>query len=166
MELKKRKKLRLENHDYSEYGYYFITLCTHNRQRLFEKSIFDDDFCVIPSEFISNKIVEKWLIETENKFYVKIDQYVIMPDHIHVIFDIDNFENAERHTGRSLQDIMKWFKTMTTNEFIKCVKDRTIKPFEKHVWQKSYYDHIIRNDDDYIKTLNYIFGNPLNPEKP
>ena len=78
-----------------------------------------------------------------------------MPDHLHFIVKIE-----ERHAGRSLQDVMRFFKTMTTNEFIRCVKTNLISPFDQKVWQKSYYDHIIRNQQDYNEVWEYIENNP------
>ena len=78
-----------------------------------------------------------------------------MPDHIHLIVII-----KERHAGRSLHDIMRWFKTMTTNNYIKEVKNGNLAPFDKKLWQKSYYDHIIRNEEDYLEIWNYIDSNP------
>lgn len=62
--------------------------------------------------------------------------------------------------GRSLQDVMRFFKTMTTNEYIRSVKDNNLPPFNKKLWQKSYYDHIIRNQDDYNEIWEYIENNP------
>lgn len=83
-----------------------------------------------------------------------------MPDHIHLILII----NSERHTGRSLPEMMRWFKTMTTNDFIKSVNAGLFRPFNKKIWQKSYYEHVIRNDNDYALTLEYIRDNPLKLE--
>lgn len=74
-------------------------------------------------------------MELQNKFNIAIDVYIIMPDHIHFILSI----NSERHTGRSLPDMMQWFKTMTTNDYIKSVKRNVLKPFAGKLWQKSYY---------------------------
>lgn len=56
---------------------------------------------------------------------------------------------------------MRWFKTMTTNEYIKEVKNKNLPPFEKKLWQKSYYDHIIRNEQDYLNIWDYIETNPI-----
>ena len=120
-----------------------------------EKNV-GNDLCVVPSDFLPNQIIEKWFAETENKYGIRIDKYIIMPDHIHFILVI----NTERHTGRSLPDIMQWFKTMTTNEYIRHVKNNLLKPFHKKLWQKSYFEHIIRNQDDYIETWKYIIENP------
>ena len=156
MELPKREKNRLENYDYSQEGAYFITLCTHNRQNLFilEGNRVGNDLCVVPP--LQNEIIRKWIKETENKFQnIKFEKYVIMPDHIHFIINI-----AERHTGRSLREIMQFFKTMTTNDYIKNVKNGKLKPFDKKLWQKSYYDHIIRNQEDYNEKWDYIENNP------
>lgn len=78
-----------------------------------------------------------------------------MPDHLHFILNI-----TERHIGRSLQYVMRFFKTMTTNEYIKGVKNNILSPFNKKLWQKSYYDHIIRNQEDYNEVWEYIDNNP------
>ena len=154
MNLPQRKQNRLENFDYGQIGCYFVTLCTRNRQQLFEIESVGNDLCVVPC--IQNQIIHKWIKEAENKFdNIKIDKYIIMPDHLHLIVNI-----TERHIGRSLQDAMKFFKTMTTNEYIKGVKNNALPPFDKKLWQKSYYDHIIRNQEDYNETWEYIENNP------
>ena len=185
MDLPNRKQHRLENFDYGQIGCYFVTLCTQNRQHLFEiesvgarcraLAVRDEarhkrvprskrlavlgtanghDLCVVPH--IQNQIIHKWIKEIENEFdNIKIDKYVIMPDHLHLLVNI-----TERHIGRSLQEAMKFFKTMTTNEYIKGVKSNLLPPFDKKVWQKSYYDHVIRNQDDYNETWEYIENNP------
>ncbi len=154
MDLPNRKQNRLENYDYGHQGCYFVTLCTYNRQPLFKIDYVGNDLCVVPH--LQNQIIHKWIKETENKFpNAKIEKFVIMPDHLHLIVNI-----TQRHTGRSLQDLMRFFKTMTTNEYIKCVKDGLLPPFDKKLWQKSYYDHIIRNQDDYNEVWEYIENNP------
>lgn len=156
MDSPNRKPLRLKNYDYSAAGYYFVTLCVQNKKHLFkiEKDNVGNDLCVVPTR--QNLIVHKWLKETENKFNIRFDKYVIMPDHIHLIAII-----TERHIGRSLQDAMRWFKTMTTNEYIREVKNGNLKPFDKKLWQKSYNDHIIRGEQDYLEVWQYIENNPL-----
>ena len=155
MPLPQRKQTRLEKFDYGEIGCYFITLCTQKRQHIFEiEHTVGNDLCVVPP--IQNQIIHKWIKETENKFSnIRFDKYVIMPDHLHFILNI-----KERHIGRSLQDVMRYFKTMTTNEYIRGVKNNTLSPFNKKLWQKSYYDHIIRNQEDYNEVWEYIDNNP------
>lgn len=144
-----RKGNRLKDFDYGTECAYFITLCTNNRRRLFQ---LENGSCVL-----SNEIIHKWIKETENKFEnCVIDRYVIMPDHLHFIVIIE----GTTLKARSLQDILKFFKTMTTNEYMRCVKEGKLLPFDKKLWQKSYYDHIIRCEQDYIETCKYIEQNP------
>lgn len=154
--LPKRKSARLKGYDYSSPGAYFVTVCTKNREELFEIEFpVGNDLRVVPPP--QNEIVHKWLKEIETKYTnFKIDKYVIMPNHIHIIIVI-----TERHIGRSLQDVMRWFKTMVTNEYIRLVKEHKCKPFNEKLWQKSYHDHIIRGEKDYLKIWEYIDSNPL-----
>ena len=150
--MEQRKANRLTDYDYSQEGCYFVTLCTQGRAQRFqmERSA-GNDLCAVP-----NQILHKWIQETQNKYpNITIDKYVIMPDHIHLIVRI-----KERHAGRSLQDVMGFFKTMTTNEYIRYVKAGGLPAFEKKLWQKSYYDHVIRNQRDYNEIWEYIENNP------
>ncbi len=149
MEFPKRKNLRLKNFDYSTGGYYFITICTHNRQELFGE-IVGATLCGRPGEMI-----EKWLFKLQNKFNdVEITDYVIMPDHIHFIIS-----KTGDHTGSPLRDMVGWFKTMTTNKYIRNVKNNEFQPFSKKIWQRGYYEHIIRDEQDYLTKARYIQNN-------
>lgn len=162
--LPQRKRLRLEGYDYSQNGSYFVTLCVNGRKDLFdiEPYYVGNDPRVVPFESsIQNRIIHKWIRKTENNFDIKFDKYVIMKNHLHFIISISDNPLAERHTGRSLPEIMKWFKTMTTNEYINEVKKGNLPPFDKKLWQKSYYDHIIRDEEDYLNIWNYIDANSL-----
>ena len=154
MEMPNRKQNRLTEFDYGQEGAYFVTLCTQNRARLFQMELpVGNGLCAVPE---GNAIIHKWVRETERKFpNIAIDKYVIMPDHLHLIVTI-----KERHAGRSLPDVMRFFKTMTTNEYIRGVKDGTLTPFDGKLWQKSYYDHVIRNQQDYNEIWQYIENNP------
>ena len=153
-ELPKRKQVRLKDYDYSKNGYYFITVCTHNRQRLFGE-IVGATLCGRPNN--PRKMTEKWLLELENKFCdVKICEYVIMPDHIHFLIC-----KTGDHAESPLRDIVGWFKTMTTNEYIANVKNNVFLPFDKKLWQRNYYEHVIRDENDYIEKAQYMLNNPL-----
>ena len=155
MEQKNRKPNRLKEYDYGEVGCYFVTLCTHKRACLFQmENPVGNGLSAVPH--IPNQIVHRWIRETQNKFdSIAFEKYVVMPDHLHFLINI-----KERHTGRSLQDIMRFFKTMTTNEYIKGVKSGRLPPFEQKLWQKSYYDHVVRNQQDYNEVWEYIENNP------
>ena len=107
-----RKQIRLKYYDYSENGFYFITICTHNRQKLFNTNVGEAP-CGLPADMI-----KKWLYKLQTKFYgVHVHEYIIMSDHIHFILS-----KMGDHTGSPLHEIIDWFKTMTTNEYIKNVK--------------------------------------------
>jgi REP element-mobilizing transposase RayT len=66
------------------------------------------------------------------------------------------------HTGSPLRDIIQWFKTMTTNEYIRNVKNNGWKTFDGKLWQRNYYEHIIRNEQEMNEIREYIINNPLN----
>lgn len=154
MELPKRKTTRLKNYDYSQNGAYFVTICTHKRARLFG-DIVGATLCGRPNR--PDLMIEKWLHEIDNKYTdVKLDYYVIMPDHVHFILLI-----AGDHTGSPLPQIIDWFKTMTTNEYIKGVKRGLFPRFDKRIWQRSFFDHIIRNEQDLYNARYYIELNPM-----
>ena len=137
-----RKRMRLRDFDYTSEGAYFLTLCLQKKLSLFENHR-------------AKEMVEKWIVEIENKYEnVTVDCYVVMEDHVHLILFITEGNQI------SLSEIMKWFKTMTTNEYIRGVRDRVYEPFEKKLWQRSFYDHIIRNDEDLNEKREYVMNNP------
>ena len=161
MELPKRKSIRLKDYDYSQNGAYFITICTHNHECLFS-DIVGATLCGRPNN--PQILMEKWLLELENKFEnIKIEKYVIMPNHIHFILVIYN--TTDDHTGSPLHKMIDWYKTMTTNEYIRGVKHKIFPPFDKHIWQRGYYEHIIRNEKSYNEIWNYIDNNILSWEQ-
>ncbi len=138
-----RKSIRLKEYDYSSAGAYFVTICLQNRMPLFKNSD-------------ASEIIKVWLKKIEeNNPIITVDCYVIMPDHIHFILFI-------RKSGVvNLSDLICWFKTMTTNEYIKGVKENRLDPFEKRLWQRGYYEHIIRNTEDLNEKRKYIAENPV-----
>jgi REP element-mobilizing transposase RayT len=91
----------------------------------------------------------------ETKFEnITLDSYIIMPNHIHGIIIINSNEEI------SLFKIMQWFKTMTTNGYIKGVNAGLYKPFKNKLWQRGYHDHIIRTKKDFHRIQKYITENP------
>ncbi len=92
-------------------------------------------------------------------------------DHHNTGKQIEGKNIKGRHTGLPLHEVLQWFKTMTTNEYIRGVKNNAWQPFDKKMWQRNYYEHIIRNEESYLKLLEYITSNPqkwgidtLNPD--
>lgn len=158
LSLPNRKSIRLKDYDYAQQNAYFVTICTHHRANLFgsiDVSSVGAHPCVRPNS--ANKMIENWLFKLETKYEgISIDCYVIMPNHLHVILF-----NTGAHTGAPLPQIVKWFKTQTTNAYIRGVKDGLYPPFDQHVWQRNYYEHIIRNEHDLTDIRRYIEENPL-----
>ena len=153
MDLPSRKPQRLKNYDYSNAGYYFITMCTQDRINLFDASVGAAP-CGRPDS--AYQMIIKWLKKIEIKFEeTRIDKFVVMPNHVHFILVISG-----DHTGSPLHEIVGWFKTMTTNEYINGVKSEIYLPFNKRVWQRSYHDRIIRNEIEYQRIWQYIDTNP------
>ena len=149
--LPKRKNIRIPEYDYSQCGAYFITICTKDRRRILGDIVGarlgapENEPICIELSFLG-KIVEKHLLDIENHYdNVSIDKYVIMPNHIHLIIMI---EGAPRRAP-TIGDIICAFKSGVSRE---CGKS---------IWQRNYYEHIIRNETDYIETWHYIVNNPL-----
>ena len=154
MKLPNRKPKRLRNYDYSQNGYYFVTICTHHKECIFSNIVGQG---LAPAEIQLTefgKIANAEIIDLENRYkFVKIDKYVIMPNHIHAIIIIQN-KTAGASPCPTLSDVICSFKSITTR---KC---RAVNSAVK-IWQTSFHDHIIRDEKDYLKIWNYIDTNPL-----
>ncbi len=144
MELPNRKKNRLKDFDYASQHYYFVTICTNKKICFFGKNKSLNKF---------GSIAEKELINIEKHFSnVEIDKYVIMPNHIHAIIAIYNKKEEEKVLG--LSTVIGLYKSGTTKKLHEA-------GFFGEVWQKSFYDHVIRNQQDYKEICKYIYNNPL-----
>ena len=154
MDLPQRKSNRIKHYDYSQYGAYFVTLCTQDRAYLFQmEAAVEHGTCNPANSTPANSVIHKWIGETQKKFPgVSVDLYVIMPDHLHMLITLT--------LPDCLPDVMHFLKTMTTNEYIRAVKSGLAKPFSQKLWQRSYYDHVIRNQQDYHDIWDYIQNNP------
>jgi len=89
-----------------------------------------------------------------------LEKYVVMPNHVHALIRIEHPGTAGGHAGPPLPEIVDWYKTMTTNAYIRAVKTGSLPTFEKRIWQRGYYEHVIRNDQDYLDVWQYIHQNP------
>jgi len=130
-------------------------------------------------------MVKTWWQKVTNKFpSVQTDEYIVMPNHFHGIInivvgatlcgrpdpDVVDGKLAQTHnkSGQShriaptLGDIGNWFKTMTTNQYIHGIKQNDWPSFPGRLWQRNYYEHIIRNEDESNRFRRYIADNPAN----
>ena len=153
MDLPKRKPTRLREYDYSTPGAYFITICVKDRKQLLSQIVGQG---LAPAENILTpygEIAKKQMKLLEQRYPgVKIDKYVIMPNHIHVL--ISNYKIPAGASPRpTISDIICTFKSLTT---INCRKKGLT---DEHLFQSSFHDHIIRSEKDYKKIWEYIDTN-------
>lgn len=181
-----RRSLRLSGYDYANAGAYFVTICTQGRACLFgevvdERMILNDAgrmterwFGQLPDKFPG----------------VECDVFVCMPNHVHFVVaihpDAGNPVGADprvcpyvrpddagqgAHTGApqpgaplrggvGLPAVVQWFKTMTTNEYMRAVRSLGWPAFSRRLWQRNYYEHIVRNEDSLSRIREYIRENP------
>ncbi len=161
MDLPKRKRNRLENYDYSQNGAYFITICVQNRQQILSNIIVGTGVLDCPQIQLSNygKIADKYINQLNN-FYdnISVDKYVIMPDHIHLILSVkDGQSGTPVPTDKPIKIDNR---NSSVSKFISTFKRFCNKEYQKNIWQPRYYDHIIRNQEDYNEVCEYIENNP------
>jgi len=144
-----RKSIRLKNYNYQQNGFYFITLCIQNREHLLGE-ISDDKYIVYDA---GEMITDVW--NSLSKYYkgIKTHQFVVMPNHIHGIIELENSE-------LDLSEIIRRYKTFTTRQYIIEIENNSWQPFSKKLWQRNYYEHIIRDEKSWIKIQEYIQNNP------
>jgi putative transposase len=147
----KRKSPRLQGYDYGEEGAYFLTIVLEKHQHLFGK-IEGETMMLNPA----GEMIEYWWGELNRHFpNTETDLYVVMPNHLHGIFVIH--EKIDRF---SVSNAVQWFKTMTTNAYIRGVKQDNWKPYKQAFWQRSFHDIIIRNEANLHNSRQYIVLNP------
>ena len=138
-----RKNTRMKNFDYTSPNYYFITVCTWEKKCIFGKP---------GEENIFGKIAETGIIRISQHYPdVSVEKYVVMPNHIHMILYLK--EGKTR-----LDRIVGSFKSYVSKEIHKQQPEMT-------VWQRSFHDHVIRNEQVYQKIWLYIESNPVNWDK-
>lgn len=151
-ELPKRKPVRLKGYDYSQNGAYFVTICTKNRKEILGQIIkgnAGNDAGVFPKIELSEygEIVHKYISRIKG-----IEKYVIMPNHVHLIIVIQSEKDGTMWASsptQSIPQLIQSFKIMVTKEI------------GFSVFQRSFHDHVIRNERDYQKIWEYIETNPL-----
>jgi REP element-mobilizing transposase RayT len=150
----KRKRLRLQGYDYSRNGAYFVTICTIDRLPLLGDVVVGADDPVRP--YVELTEIGKIISDCWDKIdfiyeNVRTNAFCIMPNHIHGIIVIDDSGGQSRPP---LQKIIQGFKSVTT---------RMCFDMDCHkIWQRSYHDRIIRDQEEYIKIRKYINENPEN----
>ena len=148
-----RKSIRLKDYDYSANGVYFVTICTINRQQLFwNVGAIIDRPPEQPNHTRIGHIAEK-LIKRIPQIYpnIHVEKYIVMPNHVHMLIHINKPDHTD--TGRSMI-------APTVSRIIQQYKITVTKEVGTPIWQKSFYEHIIRDEQDYQQIWRYIDENP------
>lgn len=164
-----RRSIRLKGYDYSQSGLYFITICCQNRAHLFGE--------IIDGEMVLNEAgriaFDTWQETEQIRDNCKIHEFVIMPNHIHGIIEITHSKGSEASVGKfkspkqTIGSIVRGFKIST----IKRIKELictgelqfapTIESLDFKIWQRNYWERIIRDEKEYEYISNYIINNPI-----
>jgi putative transposase len=161
-EIHHRRSIRLRGYDYSRPGAYFVTICTQEKRHLFGE--------VIEGQMMLNEagqMAGRWWLELPRKFStVQLDCAVVMPNHLHAIVRIPGLPppagpGGGAHTGAPLHRVVQWFKTMTTNDYFRHVRDNGWPSLPGKLWQRNYYEHIIGKEDELNKIREYVITNPV-----
>jgi REP element-mobilizing transposase RayT len=153
-----RKDIRLQKYDYSQPGCYFVTICTAIRNRNILCSIDSVGAAALGGPHVTltsaGQVVQR-LINNIDHVYpnITVDTFAIMPDHVHLILDIHVPEGGSPRAATP---------TIGIPQVINALKGLSAKQAGiKSLWQRGYYDHIIRGDDDLDQIRQYIQNNPL-----
>ena len=177
----RRKPIRLKGYDYGRAGAYFISIVTQGRLCLFG-DIVDGEMC---SNDAGQMLRQVWDGMPDRFLSIEMDEFVVMPNHIHRVIiirqstlaydqpvgasivgaqsssDIHSDTRATTRVAPTLGDVVGTYKSLTTTEYGKGVRNMAWPPFDKRLWQRNYYDHIIRNDEEWDRVREYISGNPM-----
>ena len=154
MNLPQRKATRLKDYDYGTWGAYFITICTKNRNKILS-NIVGEGF-PLPQLTPYGKIADKWVNCMSKKYNtVSVDKYVIMPDHIHLLLSLTK-EYGRGDPSPTVDNVIGWLKYQITKEI-----NEVRQTQGQSVFQRSYYDHVIRNEQDFKEAWDYIENNPM-----
>jgi len=158
-----RRSIRIKGYDYSQEGAYFVTICTHDRESVFGKI----ENKIMRLSQIGEIVSEEWLRTPEIRPNVVLDEFVVMPNHFHGIIILINsrrgtsrraptMERFGKPTSDSIPTIMRLFKSAATTRI-----NELRKTPGSPVWQRGFYEHIIRDEDDLNRIRRYIQDNVL-----
>lgn len=140
-----RKQNRLTGYDYSKEGAYLVTICTKNKEHILSDVVGAD--IIRPGYVVLNEYgkLVNYAIETIPKCYpnISVDKHIIMPNHIHMIVVI-NEQNPQKTLSTVVGQMKRWVS----------------KQIGESIWQKTFHDHVIRDEEEYLIKWNYIDTNP------
>ena len=140
-----RRSNRLPFYDYSSNGAYFVTICLYDRHQP-----------VLKQPDISKVLEETWYALPQRFSSVALDHFILMPDHVHFILWL----RPDRESHPSLGNVVGAYKSITARAALSYLRMQG-QIFSNHFWQRDYYEHVIRNEEDLNQTREYILNNPL-----
>jgi len=152
-----RRSIRLKGYDYSQSGAYFVTICINEGLPTLGEI---HDGQIYPSS--AGEMVQT--VWNEMPLYypdVELDAFILMPNHLHGIIILNHKNIVQTHTPMTLGDVIHRFKSLTTTKYRRGVNEFGWTPFPKKLWQRNYYEQILRNEESLDKIRSYIFNNPL-----
>ena len=154
MELPKRKPNRLREFDYSTPGIYFLTICVEGKRCILGE-IVGGGALDAPQVRLTNagRIAEKYILSGNCISNVRVDKYVIMPNHIHLLLAVSEGENGGSSRAPTPTNAV-------VPHFVSTLKRFYHREIGTQIFQRSYHDHIIRGEQDYLKIWEYIDTNP------
>lgn len=157
----RRKRVRLSGFDYTQPTTHFITLCTQNRLPLFGQIN-----NVRMNRNAAGQLIHNTWFEIGDRFpMISLDEFITIPNHIHGLFCLNIPSGVDDIPGNvSIPDILQWFKTKTTYDYSQKVHGEVWTPYNKKLWQRSFYDRIVRDSRELQRIRIYIRDNPINWE--
>jgi REP element-mobilizing transposase RayT len=185
-----RRSIRLKGYDYAQAGAYFVTICAQDRLCLFGdvadgkmrlnaagrmvdqwfgelnnkfRELETDEYVVMPNHFHGIIVIVGADLRVCPDQMGQTGQTGQTGEHTGSPLHGQTGQTGQtgEHTGSPLPKIIQWFKTMTTNEYIRCVKTTGWPPFPGKLWQRNYYEHVIRNENELNRVREYIINNPM-----
>lgn len=152
--LPQRKPARLTDFDYASIGTYFITICAQHRKCILSKIVGEGS--PLPQLSHYGNISDKWINRLSEKYNeITVDCYVIMPNHIHLLLSVTQY-NGRGNPSPTISSVIGWLKYQITKEI-----NNSTGITANRIFQRSFYDHIVRNTDDYNEIFKYITENPI-----
>lgn len=152
----RRKPIRAPGWDYLSPGPYHVTICTGHRAHLFD-SVSDGVMILNEPGLMTHAT---WQSIARAFPGITLDAYVVMPNHLHGLLTLPVPDGPDLDGCIALSDVMRWFKTETTARYSRGVRRSAWSPFDGHLWQRGYYDEIVRSDRGLDRVRHYIEANP------
>lgn len=170
-DLHHRRSIRLKTYDYSRPGFYFVTICTQGRESFFGEIINNK----MHLNDVGQMVESAWMQIPHHYSEYLIDEFVVMPNHFHGIISVvgagpracpssQNEIKSGQPQGVAptgcLFDIVHRFKSLTTNQYLKGIKQKNWPAIQGRLWQRNYWERIIRNEIELHAFREYIQNNP------